>query len=547
MPTLLKTLYAQLVETRKHELTDWRTNYQETVEEVQDLRARLQSGGALDEEDAPFLKKLLSAPTNGIANRGLSILSDNDFQAALKSEEFLSSLSAMIVTPELETWTSFGEMWKQVVGKSNPVLINRTLAACTLSVSTTVDTSKFDLVYSWLQEQGFVPTQEMDAPIDWFSRNAHLIGSLRGRFAAALEDGSTDEFWLNMFVWELYVHLTNHVTLYKQSIRYGAPGTGKTFLAKRQTEQYFDVWKSRCAPDSGFTYQDHCELVQFHPSFGYEDFIEGLRPVLDIQGQAQLSLQNGVFKEFCMRAGVWEQDLYKLGIEKNLDELTVGDIRKHQADLQAVYWNHIFACTVDTTRLSDVVPPFFFIIDEINRAELSRVLGELMYCLEYRGVQGRVKTQYANLNSETTAMLTTTQGHQFFIPTNVYVIGTMNTIDRSVESFDFAMRRRFRWEEIVPDIAFLKHHLGQQNSNWRVLAQDLKKLNDVIEREPLLGRDYCVGHAYLMNVPVPATADADELRNLVWRDRLQPLLYEYVRGSGRESEVINMCQSAFGL
>ncbi|MFH4238343.1 AAA family ATPase, partial [Acinetobacter baumannii] len=86
------------------------------------------------------------------------------------------------------------------------------------------------------------------------------------------------------------------------------------------------------------------------------------------------------------------------------------------------------------------IPPFFFIIDEINRAELSRVFGELMYCLEYRGVKGSVKTQYANLNTKKTGILELGQTYQFFIPTNIYLIGTMNTIDRSVESFDFALR-----------------------------------------------------------------------------------------------------------
>ncbi|WP_236262354.1 AAA family ATPase [Proteus mirabilis] len=193
------------------------------------------------------------------------------------------------------------------------------------------------------------------------------------------------------------------------------------------------------------------------------------------------------------------------------------------------------------------VPPFFFIIDEVNRAELSRVFGELMYCLEYRGTRGCVKTQYANLNNEHTGMLKDAKGYLFFIPTNIYLIGTMNTIDRSVESFDFALRRRFRWEEVVPDMALLKYHLNQFCKAWLPLVDNLERLNELIAKEPLLGNDYQIGHAYLMDLKYATSLTVSEVRERVWDDCIRPLLQEYLRGTGKETELISSFGKAFGV
>ena len=189
--------------------------------------------------------------------------------------------------------------------------------------------------------------------------------------------------------------------------------------------------------------------------------------------------------------------------------------------------------------------PYFFIIDEVNRAELSRVFGELMYCLEYRGVKGTVKTQYANLNNKKTGMLYKDQGYLFFIPTNVYLIGTMNTIDRSVESFDFALRRRFQWEEVTPDTGLLRYHLNLNYKNWGTLADNLEKLNSKIANDPLLGHEYQIGHAYLMNMKYTKSLTIKEVRERIWDDCIRPLLQEYLRGTGKETESISEFKKAF--
>jgi 5-methylcytosine-specific restriction protein B len=297
--------------------------------------------------------------------------------------------------------------------------------------------------------------------------------------------------------------------------------------------------------------------VQFHPSYGYEDFIEGLKPVLE-SGVPVLKLQNGSFKAFCCSAGQWELDVYKIPEEgKKLAEdwgnLMVKQLRPYFSKyLQGNAWAAIEK-RQDTEKIADLVPPF--LIDEINRAELSRVLGELMICLEYRGVGGAITTQYAALNTPKTGMLQLENDcYRFFVPHNVFVIGTMNTIDRSVESFDLALRRRFRWERVDPDIQLLRYHLEEQDResgvsgrSWVKLADDLEKLNEWIHKEDLLGPDYEIGHAYLMNLNYDKSLRHTEVRENVWEDSIRPLLEEYLRGSGRADTLIPEFERKFGL
>ena len=453
----------------------------------------------------------------------------------------------LIVSPTKESFEKFENVWKAQRRGNNPVLVNRVAAACIREVSTTADASKFERVFNWLMEERIIPVYPSDQDQSWFAKNQFLLSEFKKEFQNELKNGETDDFYLSMFVWGLHENLSNPFKLNKQVVKYGPPGTGKTYLARQQTESCFNTWKEEFAPDSNqYTIDIQREVVQFHPSFGYEDFMEGLRPILDNNGEAQLTLQNGVFKEFCRKAGKWEIDVHNLGIDTNWEELTIGDIAQYKDQLRASHWEHIFQVQDFSKRVADAVPPFFFLIDEINRAELSRVFGELMYCLEYRGVEGCIKTQYANLNNEKTGMLRDeSQGYKFFIPSNVYLIGTMNTIDRSVESFDLALRRRFRWEEIKPDCELLKYHLNEHHREWAELADDLKDLNEQIKNEALLGTDYQIGHAYLMNLKYPTSLSISEVRKQIWDDRIRPLLQEYLRGTGRSDELIETFRKAF--
>ncbi len=547
MKSRLKNLYKYLIENRKHEVKGWHDAYREFYGQVGQIRERIQAGESISQSDEAFLKQLLYEKSNGIASRGQSVLSNENFLSFIKDKDFISSLEQFILTPTKDAFRKFEDAWSAQGKSNNPVLVNRVAAACTLEVSTTVDSGKFNQVFSWLIREGIVQTYPAEKDQDWFSKNLFLLKIIKDEFSDELQGKKTDEFYLSQFVWVLYENLSNPFSLKKQIVKYGAPGTGKTYQARQQTSLLFDIWKEEFASNSSLTHGSQIELVQFHPSFSYEDFMEGLRPVLDGNGAAQLTLQNGVFKEFCRNAGKWEIDVCSLGLERDWELITIDELRPHREKLSGAHWQYIFEISDSSKLVSDAVPPFFFIIDEVNRAELSRVFGELMYCLEYRGVKGSVKTQYANLNNEHTGMLQSDQGYLFFIPTNIYLIGTMNTIDRSVESFDFALRRRFRWEEVTPDTGLLRYHLNQFCKTWVPLADNLERLNTQIANEPLLGHDYQIGHAYLMNLKYATSLTVAEVRERVWDDCIRPLLQEYLRGTGKEAELIGSFGKAFGV
>ena len=546
----LKNLYKDLVDNHIHQWQRWRDSCKGFCDEVEEVRRRIQKGQELDKNDEEFLNRLLRKQSNGIANSGQSVLSKDNFQAFISNNDFLSTLSEFIVSPTQESFEKFENVWKAQRRGNNPVLVNRVAAACTREVSTTADASKFEQVFNWLIREDIISSYPADQDQSWFAKNQFLLSKFKEEFQDELRNEGTDEFYLSMFVWGLYENLSNPFKLNKQVVKYGPPGTGKTYLASQQTKSCFTNWKEEFAPENDdYKIDTQIEVVQFHPSFGYEDFMEGLRPILH-NGKAQLTLQNGVFKEFCRRAGEWEIDVYNLELDTDWEELTIGDLVPYKNELMASHWEHIFQFQDRSRHVADAVPPFFLIIDEINRAELSRVFGELMYCLEYRGVKGCITTQYANLNAPKTGMFRDkSEGYKFFIPSNVYLIGTMNTIDRSVESFDLALRRRFRWEEITPDYTLLKYHLNEHehHKKWSELADNLENLNVQIGHEALLGSDYQIGHAYLMNLKYPPSLSISEVRKQIWDDHIHPLLQEYLRGTGRSEELIGAFREAFGL
>ncbi len=545
----LKNLYKDLVDDRKHVEKGWHDSYKEFCDEVEAMRQRIQDGQGLDKNDDEFLDRLLRKQNNGIADKSRSYVRGN-FQTFIGNNDFLSTLSDFIVCPTKESFEKFQNAWNEQGVGNNPVLVNRVAAACTREVSTTVDVGRFEQVFNWLIKEDIISSYPADQDQDWFAKNKFLLSELKRKFQDELENGETDEFYLSIFVWRLYEHLSNPFKLNKQVVKYGPPGTGKTYLAYQKTKSCFTTWKEEFAPNSNrYTTDTQIEVVQFHPSFGYEDFMEGLRPILN-NDEVQLTLQNGVFKEFCRKAGKWEIDVHELGIElMNWEEITIGELVQYEDKLTSCHWEHIFQFQDSSRHVADAVPPFFFIIDEINRAELSRVFGELMYCLEYRGVkEGCITTQYANLNNLETGMFgDENEGYKFFIPSNVYLIGTMNTTDRSVESFDLALRRRFRWEEITPDCEFLKYYLNEHHKEWVELADNLKNLNEQIANQVLLGADYQIGHTYLMNLKYPTSLSISEVRKQIWDDHIHPLLQEYLRGTGRSEELIGAFREAFGL
>ncbi len=355
-----------------------------------------------------------------------------------------------------------------------------------------------------------------------------------------------------IFFWELFYILENNLNLKKAIVYYGAPGTGKTYKAKKIAKQFIDQHRIKIDNTAQNNYQ--IKTVQFHPSYSYEDFIEGIRPSSD----KSLKLFNGTFKEFCKNVGEKEIQLYKNDDFINNEEfkkkeykfslIKVSELNQEQKEIIGITDKEL----PEGITIEEVVEPAFFIIDEINRAELSRVFGELMYSLEYRGYAGKIKTQYSYLNTHNSDSVFFWENDEdwFFIPQNVFIIGTMNNIDRSVDSFDFALRRRFMWEEVHPDFNIVRNIL---TASWKNdLTSAFEKLNKKIEEEELLGKDYRIGHSYALEVkPIQDKFDSvTEVKEFLWKDYIKSLLEEYLRGLGDErkaQEKLNQFKKEFGI
>lgn len=486
---------------------------------------------------------------NGISGIGQGNFSKEQFQHLLAYQKdgvgFDQLVNQILLNPggTYEQTIEWFKAWRDNTpnSKISWTSINRFYAAVLPGkLTTVVDDGKINYLFKMLG----IPTEERN----WFQKNQVLLSLLP-------EDNRADDCQKGIFFWYLYECFVNPMHIKKQMIFYGSPGTGKTYTAKKMARDHFEFWKIK-AGAMEMAFEEKVEVVQFHPSFTYEDFMEGIRPATLEGGKSSLSLMDGVFKQFCRKAAKWELEYRKASqSQKPFTEVTVGEIRKWFPEMDGM-WSQM-RDKPDQSPAADYIPPFFFIIDEINRAELSRVFGELMYCLEYRGYLGKIKTQYSGLvhsEDDPANYYRENNSSFFFIPDNVFILGTMNTIDRSIESFDFALRRRFAWKEVKPDLALLQSYLAKNKvarGDASSIAERLKKLNQKITQDPLLGPDFAIGQTYLFDIiHYSKQMSATDVRQAVWDHNIKPLLEEYFRGMGEHSVIqarIEGFAQAFGV
>lgn len=269
-----------------------------------------------------------------------------------------------------------------------------------------------------------------------------------------LPERVVDRYTKDNFLEEVYMTGADYdklsaMLLHKKNIiLQGAPGVGKTFAARRL------AWSIMGEKD-----ESRIEFVQFHQNYSYEDFVMGYKPVED-----RFERKDGVFYRFCQKA-----------------ENQPGKA-------------------------------FFFIIDEINRGNMSKIFGELLMLIEkeYRGT--KIALTYSDF--------------PFSVPDNLYIIGMMNTADRSLAMIDYALRRRFSFFEMEPGFhseGFMRYQSGLNNEKLNELIERVKELNQKIIADKSLGKGFCIGHSYFCN----QTVCTDEWLDIIVNYEILPMLSEY--------------------
>lgn len=419
---------------------------------------------------------------------------------------------------------------------------------------------------------------------------------------------------------EMYIDI---LSASKNLIFTGAPGTGKTYLARQIARSMVlnESEKRLSQKEIEKLIDERTSFVQFHPSYDYTDFVEGLRPIRVGEDTSSIGFErkDGMFKALCRRAvgstevgrvdnfnEAWTRLIdmlndsgritvplisgrgefpislneYGNGLASRAYDETGKDWIRGQSKFftkEQVYnvylgksgvpsgghdnyrkaivdfmYKH---CQLKVFREGSSVTvtsqqPYVMIIDEINRGDISKIFGELFYAIDkgYRGKTGSVKTQYQNLVEENDPFF-----DGFYVPENVYIIGTMNDIDRNVESMDFAIRRRFAWEEVKPEERFDDMMAGLRDVSETAVPDEIvrqardrmDRLNSAIcDKRYGLGSAYQIGPSYFMRI-AEYIGDAGVRFETLWTRHLKPLLMEYLRGMPNTDDVIAKLKFAY--
>lgn len=400
---------------------------------------------------------------------------------------------------------------KSIVSKTDPLekirLIensNYSAKQVLMKLAVLDNLSDFLYIYStqWLEE---LYNEFIDSDAEEAFRKNHQVCVVAKQLLDVNEQDKNELVLLSRFLWRFVNSRAIADTNNPNVILYGPPGTGKTFSVKSSLDFV-------CQGDTS-----RYEVLQFHPSFTYEDFIEGIKPKgVSKDGNIRFELVNGIFKNFCIKA------------------------KKHPEK------------------------DFYFVVDEINRANLSMVFGETLSLLEkdYRHDtenKNLIRTQYSALIEDLIkednkfkdlAYEIDNNEVKFGVPKNVFFIGMMNDVDKSIDAFDLALRRRFKWirkdcdYEVIEEETRFK--VKDQFNNIGQYVKACEKLNDYISKDLGLGKSYEFGHSFFMKISDIAKRKDITNNNVevLFNLYLRPTLKEYLRAVFAESELENRLDEA---
>lgn len=610
----LQHLYDEAIRTNHDVFSWWYPKYRDSV---QLFLGMFENGKTAEDIPENTIDFYIRAQQNYICNNGQGCITKEEYPKIRQMwPQLYSILKRNVDSGEINP-SDYAEMERMIRPSlnMNRPLANHRLWSALFPEKLTTCCKDADFVYA------YETVRKLDSTLPprtgrWLEDNLVFMDYLekkvsyiepwhRPLFARFLYDNlSAEEKNTDM---EEYINL---VKANKNLVLTGAPGTGKTYLARQIACQLIlgksDI-DSLTNEEKAF-FKEHYKLVQFHPSYDYTDFVEGLRPVERDQVQIGFKRQNGVIKQICEAAIInWEQsqksgteqkqeqDTKKLVLDLlnnaigdntefqtktgklfNIAELEdnafyvyakeVGDrlIRVPLRDLYILigktrptkvtdindiigrkrtqqYDSYLFSIldvfdkeNAKTLAQANIVASegprinqenYVLIIDEINRGELSKIFGEVFFAIDpgYRGPDGKVQTQYQNLIEEDDIFY-----DGFYVPDNVYIIGTMNDIDRGVESMDFAIRRRFAWKEVkassrvsmleakIPD--FCDEAKARMNSLNAALKKPEIGLTDA----------YDIGPAYFLKLD---RYEGDNRFDSLWEYHIKGVLQEYLRGA----------------
>ena len=455
----LLRLFAEWQKTERY--AEWSTRYARIVGAVKDCR----EAGVLPNDE--LVERVWLERSNGIANAGPGSMSREVFET---NKDLLRTFTSEVIqSPDSVTLAKihgeFENLKLEGTIKAIPkLLIYRAFAAANPNAHFTIVSEKGlnTLGENLTKRYGVV----FDSKETWLEKNGKLRDFLLNRGISA-----ENPVAFNTFGWYLAEQLVSGVehepiqTKLRNLILYGPPGTGKTFAIR---EQYFPQYTSEAQSSTQEGSIKRYDFVTFHQSYSYEEFVEGVRPSLDSEngnsGEVSYVLKKGIFRLICEKAR------------------------------------------------SDPENRFALFIDEINRGNISKILGELITLIEEDKREGA---------SNELSVVLPYSGDSFSVPGNLDIYGTMNTADRSLAHIDTALRRRFTFKELTPSPDLLNP--VTMNGEEIDLCRLLDRMNQRIEA--LFDREHMIGHAYFLR-DKGETMDGSELPE-VFRTKIIPLLTEY--------------------